>query len=150
MDITNTPTVPPIKPQAVQRMTKQRQAIINMLINSKDHPTAEEIFEVVRQDLPEISIGTVYRNLQMLLAEDLVKEIARTRSGARFDANLHPHSHFFCQSCGRVYDIPSYTAPLTAELQEQIPGALFNQRTDFFGICHDCLDVGSNEEPVQE
>ena len=150
MAITNTPTTPPIKPQAVQRMTKQRQAIINMLINSKDHPTAEEIFEVVRQDLPEISIGTVYRNLQMLLAEDLVKEIARTRSGARFDANLEPHSHFFCQSCGRVYDIPSYAAPLTAELQEQIPGALFSQRTDFFGVCHGCLSENLTEGLAQE
>ncbi len=124
---------------ASRRMTKQRQAIINMLAKSREHPTAEMIYAAVRQELPDISLGTVYRNLQFLVAEGQVHEIAQGRVGSRFDGNLLPHSHFFCQSCGAVYDIPAYEAEISPECLHNMPGQLLNQRTDFFGICQDCL-----------
>lgn len=129
-----------LMPAAVQRMTRQRAAIINMLLHSADHPTAEEIHAAVKKQLPDISIGTVYRNLQILLSEGMISEISLGRSGSRFDANRQPHSHFFCQSCGRVYDVPSYKAPIPADLQDKIPGRLHFQKTDFFGVCSDCLN----------
>ena len=75
---------------ASRRMTKQRQAIINMLAKSKEHPTAEMIYAAVRQELPDISLGTVYRNLQFLVAEGQVHEIAQGRVGSRFDGNFLP------------------------------------------------------------
>ena len=138
VNITQTAGLMPI---AVQRMTKQRKAIINMLINSVDHPTAEEIHAAVKEELPDISIGTVYRNLQILLSEGLIQEISASHSGSRFDANKVPHSHFFCRSCGRVYDVPSCgEISISPEMQAKIPGKLDFHRTDFFGICSDCMN----------
>lgn len=124
---------------ASRRMTRQRQAIINMLAASHEHPTAEMIYAAVCRELPDISLGTVYRNLQLLVAEGQVREIAKGREGARFDGNLQPHSHFFCQCCGAVYDVPAYPAEISPEYLHNMPGRLLNQRTDFFGICQECL-----------
>lgn len=135
----NVRPTPELMPTKVQRMTKQRTAIINMLVHSTAHPTAEEIHAAVKEELPDISIGTVYRNLQMLLAEGLVQEITQSKTGSRFDGNQKPHSHFFCQCCGKVYDVPQYVAPIASEYLAQIPGQLESQRTDFFGICEECL-----------
>ncbi len=145
MEKTTAQPLAALKPNSVQRMTRQRQAIIKMLASTKEHPTAEEIYAKVREELPDISIGTVYRNLQILQADGLVQEIALGRSGARFDANREPHSHFFCQKCGRVYDIPAYTAPLDTDIARQIPGRLLSQRTDFFGVCEGCLKQAGDD-----
>ncbi len=139
MEKLNAKPLADLKPSSVQRMTRQRQAIIRVLASTKEHPTAEEIHAQVRDELPDISIGTIYRNLQMLLADGLVQEISLGRSGARFDANQQPHSHFFCRKCGRVYDVPAYETPPTPEITRQIPGRLDSQRTDFFGVCSACL-----------
>lgn len=144
MDNMNARQTADLMPVSVQRMTKQRAAIINMLLNSTEHPTAEEIHAAIKEELPGISIGTVYRNLQILLSEGLVREISLGRSGSRFDANQQPHSHFFCQCCGRVYDVPAYAAPIPPSFQRQIPGKLSCQRTDFFGVCNDCLNSQRN------
>lgn len=146
MENKNVKVEPQVMPSRVQRMTKQRTAIINMLMRSKDHPTAEEIHAAVKEELPGINIGTVYRNLQMLLAEGLVQEITQSKSGSRFDGNQMPHSHFFCQCCGEVYDIPLYDAPVSPEFLQHIPGKLAAQRTDFFGICDKCLADGCDNE----
>jgi len=132
---------------ASRRMTKQRQAIINMLAASDAHPTAEMIYAAVRRELPDISLGTVYRNLQLLVAEEQVREIAAGRGGSRFDGHLQPHSHFFCQNCGKVYDVPAqWPDEPPAELQRQMPGRLLSQRTDFFGICRECLAAEENAD----
>lgn len=125
--------------QISRRTTKQRLAIINMLRQTDEHPTAEMIYESVRRKLPGISLGTVYRNLQLLVDEGLVLELTSWSGASRYDGNCRLHSHFFCQSCGRVYDIPAYEARLTEEQQGGIPGRLLTQRTDFFGICDKCL-----------
>lgn len=73
---------------AGRRMTRQRQAIMEMLAKTDEHPTAEMVYEAVRKQLPEISLGTVYRNLQLLVEEGLAREIGRGRGGSRFDGKL--------------------------------------------------------------
>jgi Fe2+ or Zn2+ uptake regulation protein len=130
-----------VRQTPVRRMTKQRLAIINMLAHSYDHPNAEAIYEAVRRDIPDISLGTVYRNLQMLVAEGLVQEIFVGHGGSRFDGNSEPHSHFFCQCCGQVFDVPPADEPSKSEpsdLPSRIPGKLLKTRTDYFGICNQC------------
>lgn len=127
-------------PTALHRMTKQRQAIINMLDSSDAHPTAEMVYAAVRRELPDISLATVYRNLQLLVAQGKVREIRQGRDGSRFDSHMEPHSHFFCQNCGRVYDLPAYSVEPPASWLRQVPGRLVEQRTDFFGICRHCLN----------
>ena len=73
MEKLNAKPLADLKPSSVQRMTRQRQAIIRVLASTKEHPTAEEIHAQVRDELPDISIGTIYRNLQLLLADGLVQ-----------------------------------------------------------------------------
>lgn len=126
---------------AGRRMTRQRQAIMDFLAKTNDHPTAEMVYAAVRKQLPEISLGTVYRNLQLLVDEGLAREIDRGRGSSRFDGKLAQHSHFFCQSCGRVFDLPACQADLPPDL----PGQMLWQRTDFFGICQDCLPNGEQK-----
>ena len=120
---------------AGRRMTRQRQAIMEMLAKTDEHPTAEMVYEAVRKQLPEISLGTVYRNLQLLVEEGLAREIGRGRGSSRFDGKLEQHSHFFCQACGLVFDLPACQVDLPPDL----PGQMLWQRTDFFGLCQDCL-----------
>lgn len=127
-------------PTTLRRMTKQRQAIINMLASSDAHPTAEMVYDAVRREVPDISLATVYRNLQLLVAQGKVREIRHGRDGSRFDSHMEPHSHFFCQSCGRVYDMPAYAVRPPADWLNLIPGKLLGQRTDFFGVCRHCLN----------
>jgi Fe2+ or Zn2+ uptake regulation protein len=72
----------------------------------------------------------------MLVAEGLVQEISIGHCGSRFDGNSEPHSHFFCQSCGQVFDVPEPSH--SADLDSRIPGKLLKTRTDYFGICDEC------------
>lgn len=127
-----------------KRMTKQRKVIKDILYHSQEHPTAEAIYEEARKVLPDISLGTVYRNLQVLLEEHAIVELSYGKKFSRFDGNVLPHYHFVCKECGRVFDIDM---PLCHELVEQaaahVPGKLDDHRLEFYGICQDCL-VKSN------
>ncbi len=87
------------------RMTKQRSVILNELRRSDLHPTADEIYQAVRKKLPRISLGTVYRNLDMLAREGLIHRIHQAGSQMRFDAHAGDHIHIRCAYCGRIHDI---------------------------------------------
>ena len=90
---------------APHRQTRQRRLIYEAVATTSSHPTAEWVYATVRRALPRISLGTVYRNLQVLVEQGRLK--AWSRGGAtRFDADLAPHDHFFCQSCGLLLDLP--------------------------------------------
>jgi Fe2+ or Zn2+ uptake regulation protein len=86
------------------RMTRQRKAILEALRATRSHPTAEEILQRVRVDLPSTSLASVYRNLRVLKAEGLVREIV-TGGHRRYDGVLTDHAHFICERCHRVYDL---------------------------------------------
>lgn len=86
-------------------MTKQRKAILKALIDSKAHLTAEEIYALVKVNIPEIALGTVYRNLGLLLKNGEIRKIDVTGEAARYDGNITTHEHIACTVCGRVDDI---------------------------------------------
>ncbi|MBW2086373.1 MAG: transcriptional repressor, partial [Deltaproteobacteria bacterium] len=87
-------------------MTPQRQAIIKCLRQSKSHPTADEVFQTVRRQLPRISLGTVYRNLELLTENGFIKKYEQGGSLRRYEGNLDKHFHIRCVSCGRLDDAP--------------------------------------------
>jgi len=90
------------------RVTRQKEAILRAALTSGDHPTADMIYAVVRRELPRISLGTVYRNLQRLVASGrMLLAPMQDDSGrsARFDPETSPHDHFVCQGCKRIYDV---------------------------------------------
>lgn len=89
------------------RNTRQRTVILDILRQTRSHPTAEAIYREARKMLPNISLGTVYRNLNFLRDQGAVKEIrACNGSGSRFEAMIPPHAHFHCDRCDAVLDIP--------------------------------------------
>lgn len=87
------------------RFTRQRQKVFEVVAESHDHPTAEEIFHRAQSRMPEISFATVYNCLSILVQCGLVRQVTLDRSPTRFCPNMREHCHFFCEACGEVTDI---------------------------------------------
>jgi Fur family peroxide stress response transcriptional regulator len=87
------------------RFTPQREHVYAVLLRHRDHPTAERVFIRAKQDLPEISMATVYNCLDALVACGLVRQVSLDRGAARFCPNMKEHCHFYCDACEGVFDI---------------------------------------------
>lgn len=120
-----------------QRFSHQRERIYQTVCASGDHPTAELVYRRLRPELPRLSIGTVYRNLQQMAREGRLRELAGPVT--RYDAWLNPHTHFCCTACGDVRDLPCvpYDAALDAAVSAQ--GYLAaGHALMFTGLCPGC------------
>ncbi|MCM1144896.1 MAG: transcriptional repressor [Blautia sp.] len=121
--------------------SRQRQVIKDFLMTRKDHPTADTVYMNVRQQLPNISLGTVYRNLT-LLAD--MGEIVRLRVGDgvdHFDADTSKHYHFICSKCGRVMDLKMDTLDNIIDIAGMnFNGEIQGHITYFYGVCGDCTN----------
>ena len=106
-----------------RRLTKQRKVILEELCKSDSHPTADELYQTVRQRMPNISLGTVYRNLDFLTEQGQIAKIEYSGSQMRFDALLEFHQHVRCVKCGAISDVFN---------------TLLSSRIEFDGICHKC------------
>jgi Fe2+ or Zn2+ uptake regulation protein len=91
--------------QSGRRMTAQRQHVYDVLMEKKNHPTAEEVFIRAKKGMPEISMATVYNCLDALVNCGLVRQVNQDREATRFCSNMQPHHHFYCDECGEAYDI---------------------------------------------
>lgn len=121
------------------RITKQRRIILEELRRSKSHPTADELYEKVRCRLPRISLGTVYRNLELLSRGGLIGKIENTGVKMRFDSVVEPHYHIHCRHCGRVSDLKLADPPDLAGLIENSDGfRVTGYRLNFTGVCPRC------------
>ena len=120
------------------RMTSQRALILEHLKNVKSHPTAAEVYTVARRRLPNISFGTVYRNLGFLRKQGLLQEL-KFEGISHFDGNTRYHYHFLCRICGKVEDIEM--APLdslTDRAQKMTDSEIEFHQIQFVGRCHQC------------
>lgn len=90
---------------AAIKYSRQREAIKHYLASTKEHPTADTVYLHVKEDFPNISLGTVYRNLNLLTDIGEAIKIPTPDGGDRFDGNVIPHNHFLCTSCGRLLDL---------------------------------------------
>lgn len=123
--------------------SKQREAILSYLHSTTSHPTADIVYEHVREQIPNISLGTVYRNLSQLAAQGEILRLSCGDDCDRFDGTATPHYHFRCTCCNTVSDL--CTEPL-AHIN-LIAGAGFKGRIDghfvyFYGVCPECLAAG--------
>ena len=91
--------------QSGLRTTPQREHVYQVLLEKKDHPTAEEVFIRAKKGMPEISMATVYNCLDALVSCGLVRQVNQDREATRFCSNMQPHHHFYCDECGGAYDI---------------------------------------------
>ena len=122
-----------------KRMTKQRKVILEVLKNTKSHPTADWIYDQVREELPNISLGTVYRNLKVLKEMGEIMELDYGSTYSRFDGNPENHYHFVCNSCDRVVDIDMpFHDSLNSRAEENNPVKVTYHRLEFYGLCENC------------
>lgn len=123
--------------------TKQRELIKNAIMESTSHPTADELFQEIRIKLPTISLATVYRNLNMLANDGIIRKIEMPDMPDRFDCRMTVHDHLYCEKCGRVFD---FTLPQDLDEQiEKISGMKVKQYNLIAkGICSDCIKCEQN------
>ena len=122
-----------------RRMTRQRKKILDILRQQQSHPSADEIYEMVRKHLPNISLGTVYRNLELLSESGEIQKLDLGGTMKRYDWDPKKHYHIRCTRCGRVDDAP--IAPLQ-QLENELYGAtvftIIGHRLEFVGLCPKC------------
>lgn len=127
------------------KYSRQREEIKKFLMTRKDHPTADVVYMNVREQYPNISLGTVYRNLT-LLAD--MGEILRIRVGDgvdHFDADISQHYHFICTECGKVIDLKMDNIDSIVDVAgENFDGLITGHFTYFHGICEECLKKTSS------
>jgi Fur family transcriptional regulator, ferric uptake regulator len=124
----------------IERMTTQRKVILEELRKLTSHPTAVGLFELVRLRLPKISLGTVYRNLDLLNRMGLVQKLEFGNAEARFDGNIDRHDHIRCVRCGRVDDISSSPLDLSGGVTDVSLGyKILGYRLEYSGLCPKCL-----------
>lgn len=119
--------------------SRQREVIYRILAGTTSHPTAEWVHQQARRELPSLSLGTVYRNLQILRDQGRIREMTFGASQTRYDAMMEPHHHFICTGCGAMYDLHLVQAP-TADLRRVLPaGATVETlHIECYGRCASC------------
>lgn len=127
------------------RMTKQRRLILEELRRLQEgceHPTADELYELVRRRLPHISLGTVYRNLELLSRFGMIRTLKLGGTQMRFDADSSSHQHIRCIRCGRIDDLETETeiAECDREILETTGYEVVERRFEFLGLCPACRE----------
>jgi len=121
------------------RMTRQRRQILEELRKVNSHPSADEVYEMVRRRIPRISLGTVYRNLEILAEQGEIQKLEFGGTAKRFDARSGQHYHVRCTCCDRVDDAP--LRPIS-HFEAQLAGAtdyrIIGHRLEFIGLCPTC------------
>ena len=132
-------------PQVNRRMTRQLDATYRALCQASDHPSSEQVFESVRVELPEISLGTVYRNLQKLVSEGRAQVVQVSNRSARYDGRVDRHDHFVCSRCQVVIDVCASSA--FPGRRRRVAGHRVGSHTlTYFGVCRDCEAAGKAAE----
>ena len=122
------------------KFSRQRESIRECLKNRKDHPTADAVYASIREEFPNISLGTVYRNLSLLSETGQILKLNMRDSADRFDGRITPHDHFVCERCHCVEDIfLDDNEEITIAAQKNFDGKIRSHTTTFYGICKKCL-----------
>ncbi len=131
----------------IYRESSQRKTIVQHLSQRWDHPTAAAIYKDLRREHPHISLGTVYRNLEILEQQGRIRCLHLDPREARYEAHMEPHAHFYCQHCGRIEDIP-LLENTCCKLSPHLRAAGYRvdrSHIDLIGCCPACQ--GQNPEP---
>ncbi|HKM23015.1 MAG: transcriptional repressor [Clostridia bacterium] len=127
------------------KYSRQREAIKEFLMTRKDHPTADIVYTNVKQEFPNISLGTVYRNLTLLSDIGEIQKLNMGDGADHFDANIMPHYHFVCTECGSVIDLEMKDLlKIDEDAGLHFPGRVDGHVTYFYGECQKCLTQNKN------
>ena len=120
------------------RFTAQRQHVYNVLLDKRDHPTAEEVFLRAKHDMPDISMATVYNCLDALVKCSLVRQVNVDRGATRFCPNMQEHWHFYCDHCGGVHDVDAAADRQSMAFQLPDGFKVNHYEISLRGICRRC------------
>ncbi len=118
-----------------QKYSRQREAVYTALRSVRTHPVAAEVYDLVRAEIPDISLATVYRNLSQLAQSGKALTITDEKGVVHFDGYVHPHNHLFCSQCHRVVDVD---IPVAISIPEGCHHKVEGYSVLFTGTCHGC------------
>lgn len=125
----------------IVRRSKKRDAMLSLMCATDCHPSADWVYQHMREQFPDVSLGTIYRNLNQLAEEGLIKSVGVVRGQERFDACVAPHAHFVCNHCGAVIDLPDCVSEQTiAPLGEEYGFIEQSYELHIYGLCKDCTE----------
>ncbi|MEE8558986.1 MAG: transcriptional repressor [Myxococcota bacterium] len=126
--------------------SRQRTRILELVRASPEHPTAARVHGALRGLDPHLSLGTVYRNLEILSAQGEIRAVPTPNGSTRYDGNPKPHHHFTCEACGEIVDVDlRLPAGLTTRVRRRYGVKPTRFRIDFYGLCGSCTDVEPTE-----
>ncbi len=126
---------------ATLKYSRQREAIKNYLVGRVDHPTADMVYTAIRKIYPNISLGTVYRNLTLLADQGEIIKISCGETSDRFDARTENHCHIICEQCGGVSDLWGIDTNLIDQMADKsYEGDVYGHQLYFYGKCKHCKD----------
>ena len=127
----------------LRRYSRQRERIYQAVHASREHPSAQMVYDLLREEMPRLSLGTVYRNLHQMAQEGMLQELEGPT--ARFDACLAPHAHIRCTCCGRVMDLSALEEPAPVRSAAEAGWQVERYSLMLEGICHACAGKDHNE-----
>lgn len=119
------------------RPSVQRTAVMEYLMNHKTHPTVDEIYLALSPGIPTLSKTTVYNTLNLFIEKGAVQMLTIDEKNARYDADISKHAHFYCNSCGKVYDIMNLK-PDAYEVPSGLPFDITSMQLSYYGTCKNC------------
>ncbi len=124
-----------------KRYSKKREAILEVIRSTDIHPSADWVYQQIKPRYPDLSLGTVYRNLTAFRQEGIISSIGVVNGQERFDGEVRAHTHFICQACGKVEDFHSLSmdVDLSDRAAEEYGVRVDRCRLAFEGVCKDCL-----------
>ena len=125
-----------------RKNSRKRQAILDAIHSTTEHPSAEWLYNRLKPVYPDLSLGTIYRNLGIFRESGEICSVGTVCGQERFDGDTHPHAHFVCRSCGKVMDVesPFLGTAFYYELGKQIGAEISGYQLSFFGLCRDCRE----------
>ena len=128
------------------RYTPQRQHVYDVLLEKRDHPTAEEVFIRAKRGMPDISMATVYNCLDALVHSGLARQVTVDRGATRFCPNMREHCHYYCAECGTVFDVP---LPANTPSVPRPKGfKIDHYEIAVHGICSECGSKKKRRQPL--
>jgi Fe2+ or Zn2+ uptake regulation protein len=133
------------------RQTEPRRVLLQEIKDLNSHPTADDIFDIVRKKVPRVSLGTIYRNLEVLCQQGFIQKIETGGSQRRFDGHTENHYHFRCVTCGQIIDLTQKPLEeIERALTKISPYEILGHRLELIGRCHSCSSDKPREFGLSE
>ena len=128
--------------ETTRKHSKKRDAILECICSTKSHPSAEWVYQQLKPEIPDLSLGTVYRNLAMFRTEGTIQSLGTVNGMERYDGTIEPHTHFICTNCGQVLDLETVELPeeVLQKAAQAAGGTIRTWQLLFNGICNHCED----------